>query len=156
MARTSRRSTARETTVRARPYTPPAKLDAPTPKSSDVVYRWVRVTVQNEDDGKNIAYRHREGYEPVMAAEHPDWIGPRSGDARFQGAIGSGDLVLMKTSADIVEGRKQYYENETRTQIDAADADQFSRAPDKTFFYQPERKSTVAHGSKRPSFQDGD
>lgn len=114
------RHTTRETTARTKNYRPPSMLDAPAAPEG-VVYRWVRVATRNEDDLKNVAQRRRDGWEFVQGAEHKDFASHEEG--RYAGVIGSGDVVLMKNSAENVEARNEYYANLTRRQQAAVDAE---------------------------------
>lgn len=145
----------RETTARTKTYRPPNALDAPEPNSDDVKYRWVRVSLQNEDDAKNISKRRAEEWEPVKAEEHPDFIGPTHEEGRFAGAIGVGDLVLMKNSRENIDGRNDYYKQKTVRQTHAVQFDKMQDVQDpraKTF---NDSKSTSSNrGTKQVVFDD--
>jgi hypothetical protein len=78
--------------------------------------------VRGEDDKMNLSMRFREGWEPVKASEHPNFIGAVIEEGRYEGVIGSGGLILCKAPVEMVEERRRYYEGESRAQSEAVDA----------------------------------
>jgi len=144
--------TTREETSRRKAYKPPSALDMPKPHSDDVEYRWIRVAIQNSDDSKNLSSRRREGWVPVRAEEHPDFDGPAVEEGKYAGAIGIGDLVLMKNSFENNEARREYYSGRTATQQDAIDNDLMrEQHPSMPII---KERSTKVTGSRKKSFDD--
>ena len=122
--RNSRTSTVRET--RKKQWMPPSSLDAhPAPKGFK--HRWIRTETMGQDDTGNVSKKLREGWEFVRAEEIKNQIGehdyPIISDGKYQGLIGVGGLVLARIPEEVVEQRKDYFNNKTRTQIEAVDND---------------------------------
>lgn len=143
----------RDQIARKKVYRPPSVLDMPAPASDDVEYRWVRVSLRNEDDAKNLASRRREGWVPVRQDEHPDFDGPSVNEGKYAGSIGIGDLVLMKNSVENNEARREYYAEKTLTQQTAIDNDMM-REQHPSMPLIRERSSTSTSGSRKNSFDD--
>ena len=143
----------RDEISRKKTYRPPSVLDMPTPNSDDVEYRWIRVAIRNEDDAKNLSSRRREGWVPVMQDEHSGFDGPSVGDGKYTGAIGIGDLVLMKNSFENNESRRDYYAGKTSTQEEAIDND-IMREQHPSMPLLRERKSTSTRGTRKNKFDD--
>jgi hypothetical protein len=132
-----------ETASRSHPkrkvtYTPPSYLDAPKPKVDGIKYRWLRVSAGGEDDARNIAKRKREGYEFVKKEEHPDFDVPMHE---------SGDLVLAKIPVEMADAKKEYFQNRTKQQTQAVDADVLKEQHPSMPISQ-QRKSSVSVGKK--------
>ena len=122
--RNSRTSTVRET--RKKQWMPPSSLDAP-PAPKGYKHRWIRTETMGQDDTGNVSKKLREGWEFVRAEEIKSQIGehdyPVINDGKYQGLIGVGGLVLARIPEEVVEQRKDYFNNKTRTQIEAVDND---------------------------------
>jgi hypothetical protein len=80
-----------------------------------------------QDDTGNVSKKLREGWEFVRAEEIKNQIGehdyPIISDGKYQGLIGVGGLVLARIPEEVVEQRKDYFNNKTKTQIEAVDND---------------------------------
>ena len=122
--RNSRTSTVRET--RKKQWMPPSSLDAP-PAPKGFKHRWIRTETMGQDDTGNVSKKLREGWEFVRAEEIKSQIGehdyPVINDGKYQGLIGVGGLVLARIPEEVVEQRKDYFNNKTKTQIEAVDND---------------------------------
>ena len=122
--RNSRTSTVRET--RKKQWMPPSSLDAP-PAPKGFKHRWIRTETMGQDDTGNVSKKLREGWEFVRAEEIKNQIGehdyPIISDGKYQGLIGVGGLVLARIPEEIVEQRKDYFQNKTKTQQEAVDND---------------------------------
>ena len=122
--RNSRTSTVRET--RKKQWMPPSSLDAP-PAPKGFKHRWIRTETMGQDDTGNVSKKLREGWEFVRAEEIKNQIGehdyPIISDGKYQGLIGVGGLVLARIPEEVVEQRKDYFNNKTKTQIEAVDND---------------------------------
>lgn len=104
-------------------YTPPSQYEIPPEvldyfEERDMHLRWVRVTLNDKDDYKNVAMRRRDGYEPVLISELPEDVrdlfetksfGP--GAAKYSNVAMVGDLALFKIPNAKARGRQRYYEN---------------------------------------------
>ena len=122
--RSSRTSTVRDT--RKKQWMPPSSLDAP-PAPNGYKHRWIRTETMGQDDTGNVSKKLREGWEFVRAEEIKNQIGehdyPVISDGKYQGLIGVGGLVLARIPEEVVEQRKDYFNNKTKTQIEAVDND---------------------------------
>lgn len=122
--RNSRTSTVRET--RKKQWMPPSSLDAP-PAPKGFKHRWIRTETMGQDDTGNVSKKLREGWEFVRAEEIKSQIGqhdyPVISDGKYQGLIGVGGLVLARIPEEIVEQRKNYFQNKTKNQQEAVDND---------------------------------
>ena len=122
--RSSRTSTVRDT--RKKQWMPPSSLDAP-PAPNGYKHRWIRTETMGQDDTGNVSKKLREGWEFVRAEEIKSQIGehdyPIISDGKYQGLIGVGGLVLARIPEEVVEQRKDYFNNKTKTQIEAVDND---------------------------------
>ncbi len=122
--RNSRTSTVRET--RKKQWMPPSSLDAP-PAPKGFKHRWIRTETMGQEDTGNVSKKLREGWEFVRAEEIKSQIGqhdyPVISDGKYQGLIGVGGLVLARIPEEIVEQRKNYYQNKTKNQQEAVDND---------------------------------
>ena len=122
--RNSRTSTVRET--RKKQWMPPSSLDAP-PAPKGFKHRWIRTETMGQDDTGNVSKKLREGWEFVRAEEIKSQIGehdyPIISDGKYQGLIGVGGLVLARIPEEIVDQRKNYFQNKTKNQQEAVDND---------------------------------
>jgi len=123
--RTSR-SSSETKSVRNKPWTPPSSLDAP-PAPKGYVHRWIRTEFMGQEDTGNVSKKLREGWEFVRAEEIKNNLGdhdyPVIRKGQYQGLIGVGGLVLARIPEEIVEQRKQYFQNKTADQVKAVDND---------------------------------
>ena len=122
--RNSRTSTVRET--RKKQWMPPSSLDAP-PAPKGFKHRWISTETMGQEDTGNVSKKLREGWEFVRAEEIKSQIGehdyPIISDGKYQGLIGVGGLVLARIPEEVVAQRKDYFNNKTKTQIEAVDND---------------------------------
>ena len=146
--RKSRESQSREKTERRRDWKPPSALDAPEAPIG-YKHRWIRESVMEYDDKNNIHKRRREGYELVKADEYPDFDAPVIDEGKNAGVIGTGGLLLARVPNEIVEQRKQYFENKTQTQMDAVDRDWMRENNPVMPKLKPQRNSNVSFGINR-------
>ena len=147
------KQTGRSHKERKKTYVPPSSLDAPSPNSDDIKYRWIRVQAAGEDDPRNIAKRRREGYEFVRAEEHPDETYAVHESGKFAGVIGSGDVVLAKIPKDLVDSRNEWVNTRTRNQQRAVD-ESLLKEQHPSMPINQQRSSDVSHGRKTPQFDE--
>ena len=110
--RTPRASKTRANKAARKPWSPPSLLDAP-PAPEGFTHRWIRAEVRGFDDRKNISARLREGWELVRKDEYPDFEAPILEGGRHEGVFGVGGLLLARIPNEIVEERKEYFEQRT-------------------------------------------
>ena len=120
--RTSRASQTRVKTAKKTVWTPPSSLDAP-PAPDGYHHRWIRSETMGFDDTKNMAGKLRSGYELVRADEYPETDYPTINDGKYQGVIGVGGLLLARISTELVQSRKEYFDNLTRQKDEAIEND---------------------------------
>ena len=120
--RTSRASQTRAKTIKKTVWTPPSSLDAP-PAPDGYHHRWIRSETMGFDDTKNMAGKLRSGYELVRADEYPETDYPTINDGKYQGVIGVGGLLLARISTELVQSRKEYFENLAKQKDEAIEND---------------------------------
>ena len=143
--RNSRSAESRDNQARRKPWSPPSLLDAPTPPEG-YVYRWIRESMVGQQDQANMSKRIREGWEPVMAKDHPDFQAPTIEDGRHAGVIGVGGLILAKIPKETVDERRAYYQNVADQQIQAVDNDLMRESNQVMPISTPNRSSKVTFG----------
>lgn len=134
----------REAAERPKAWMPPQLLPDPNPEPG-YAYRWIRISMANQSDPRNISGKLREGWEPVKASDHPEIRLFGENDARFPDAVIVGGLMLCKTPAEFVDQRNAYYGNQTESQMQSVD-NSFMREGDARMPLFKERKSTVTFG----------
>ena len=120
--KTSRASQTRAKAESKKVWTPPNSLDAP-PAPTGYRHQWIRAEVLGQQDTKNVAASLREGWELVRADEYPDQNFPTMDEGRYAGVIGVGGLLLARIPEEIVEARKEYFEQQTKERNDAIEND---------------------------------
>ena len=136
----------RQQAERPKAWTPPELLPEPD-KQAGYSYRWIRVSMLNVADPKNLSSRLREGWEPVRAEEQPKFQLLVDPESRFKENIEIGGLLLCKAPQEFVQQRMDYENNMTQQQAEAVD-NSFMRQNDARMPLFSERKSTVSFGNK--------
>ncbi len=113
-----REMTTRELTERPKQWTPPELLPEPD-REAGMSYRWIRVSMLNSADPRNVSARLREGWEPVKLEEQPKFRLLVDPESRFQDGIEIGGLLLCKTPTELVDQQQAYYQNLTRQNEEA-------------------------------------
>ena len=142
--RASREVATRATFERPKQWMPPELLPEPD-KQAGYAYRWIRVSMLNQADPRNLSTKIREGWEPVAVEEQPKFkllIDPNS---RFRDNIEIGGLLLCKAPEEFVDQRSDYYRNQTAAQTEAVD-NNLMRQSDPRMPLFKERKSTSSFG----------
>ena len=131
-------------TERPKQWMPPELLPEPD-KEPGYKYRWIRVSLLNKADPRNISKAMREGYEPVKVEEQPKFKLLIDPDSRFNGNIEIGGLLLCKTPEEFVEQRAKYYDDLTKQQTEAVD-NNLMRQSDPRMPLFKENKSSASFG----------
>jgi len=131
-------------TERPKQWMPPELLPEPD-KEPGYKYRWIRVSLLNKADPRNISKAMREGYEPVKVEEQPKFKLLIDPDSRFSGNIEIGGLLLCKTPEEFVEQRAKYYDDLTKQQTEAVD-NNLMRQSDPRMPIFKESKSSASFG----------
>jgi hypothetical protein len=143
--RITRELETRQQSVRPETWKPPELLPEPD-KQAGFAYRWIRVSTLNSADPRNLSAKLREGWEPVMAEEQPQFqllIDPNS---RYKDNIEIGGLLLCKTPEEFVGQRNKHYQKQAENQMDAVDSS-LMRQSDPRMPLFSERKSTTTFGN---------
>jgi hypothetical protein len=75
------------------------------------------------DDTSNMSAKLRSGFELVRADQYSDVDYPTIQDGKYKGVIGVGGLLLARIPEEIVEARKEYFEQQTKDRNDAIEND---------------------------------
>ena len=134
----------RQQDERPKQWQAPELLPEPD-KQAGFAYRWIRVSMLNSADPRNLSSKLREGWEPVRAEEQPKFQLLVDPDSRYKDNIVIGGLLLCKTPIELVEQRTEYYEKQTQSQTDAVD-NNLMRQNDPRMPLFNERKSTTSFG----------
>ena len=110
----------RAVTERPKQWTPPELLPEPD-KQAGYAYRWVRVSLNNQADPRNVSAQMRQGWEPVKLEEQPKFQLLVDPSSRFKDNIEIGGLLLCKAPAEMVAQRSDYYAKQTHAQSEAVD-----------------------------------
>jgi hypothetical protein len=124
----------------------PAELLPEPDKQAGYAYRWIRVSMLNQPDPRNLSGKIREGWEPVAIEEQPKFkllVDPTS---RYKDNIEIGGLLLCKTPEEFVEQRNEYVAKQTQAQTEAVD-NNLMRQSDPRMPIFKEGKSTTTFGS---------
>jgi hypothetical protein len=134
----------RQQAERPKQWKAPELLPEPD-KEPGFAYRWIRVSMLNSADPRNLSSKLREGWEPVRAEEQPKFKLLVDPDSRFKDNIEIGGLLLCKTPQELVEQRTEYYEKQTQSQVDAVD-NNLMRQNDPRMPLFNEKKSSTSFG----------
>jgi hypothetical protein len=134
----------RQQDERPKQWQAPELLPEPD-KQPGFAYRWIRVSMLNSADPRNLSSKLREGWEPVRAEEQPKFQLLVDPDSRYKDNIEIGGLLLCKTPIELVEQRTEYYEKQTQSQTDAVD-NNLMRQNDPRMPLFNERKSSTSFG----------
>ena len=147
--RAPRASEKREGKTRRQPWKPPSLLDAPPPPEG-YKHRWIRAEVRGFDDRKNVSARLREGWELVRKDEYPNFEAPTMDSGRYEGVFGVGGLLLARIPEEIVEERREYFDQMTEDAMRAVDNDLLKETQHHSMAIQkPERQSRVTFGGPK-------
>jgi len=134
----------REVNERPKQWMPPDLLPEPD-KQAGYAYRWIRVSMLDKADPRNISAKLREGWEPVTLEEQPKFKLLANPSGQFKDNIEIGGLLLCKTPQEFVEQRKAHYDKLTAQQTEAVD-NNLMRQSDARMPLFNERKSTSSFG----------
>ena len=140
----TRDMTNREVTERPKQWMPPDLLPEPD-KQAGYTYRWIRVSMLNNADPRNISSKLREGWEPVTLEEQPKFKLLANPNGQWKDNIEIGGLLLCKIPTEFVQQRKEHYDQITQQQAEAVD-NSLMRQSDARMPLFSERKSTSTKG----------
>jgi hypothetical protein len=134
----------RERVQRKAAWKRPEVLPSPTPQPG-YVFHWVRVSTQGQADATNVSSKLREGWEPVLAKDHPEIFLMGVENDRFKDNVVIGGLLLCKAPEELIAERSEYYKAQTQAQMRAVDSS-LMRENDPRMPLFNERKTTVTFG----------
>ena len=134
----------REITERPKQWMPPELLPEPD-KQAGFAYRWIRVSMLNAADPRNISAKFRESWEPVHVDEQPKYKLLAAREGQYKDNIEIGGLLLCKIPEELVKQRMDYEANQTQAQTEAVD-NNLMRQSDSRMPIFMERKSSVTFG----------
>ncbi len=121
VAHESREKTSREKTEKVKVWQPPEVLPAYKDAIPDYHLRWVRYSLQGENQDANVLSRVRQGYEPVRPEELDILNVLTMEDGKHAGTVVSGDLMLMKIPLELKAQRDKYFAGKAKAQQRMAD-----------------------------------
>jgi len=143
--RISRELESREKTTRKRAWQRPEVLPSPNPEPG-YEFRWIRVSSLGNTDATNVSSKLREGWEPVKASDHPEITLVTIENDRFKDNVVIGGLMLCKAPTELVQERNDYYNTQTKSQMNAVD-NNFMRENDPRMPLFNDRKTKVTFGN---------
>ena len=142
--RLTRELETRATQQRPKQWAPAELLPEPN-KQAGFAYRWIRVSMLNQADPRNLSAKLREGWEPVKIEEQPQFQLLVDPNSRFKDNVEIGGLLLCKTPSEFVEQRTKHFADMTQAQADAVD-NNLMRQSDARMPIFNERKSSTSFG----------
>jgi hypothetical protein len=121
----------------------PAELLPEPDKQAGYSYRWIRVSLLNAPDPRNISGKLREGWEPVRIEEQPKFqllIDPNS---RFKDNIEIGGLLLCKTPEEFVGQRNSHFAKQAEAQTEAVDNNLMRQSDPRMPLFKENKSSTT-------------
>ena len=100
--RVSREVENREFSERPKQWMNPELLPEPD-KEAGFTYRWIRVSMLNSPDPRNVSSKLREGYEPVRLEEQPQFRLLADPNSRYKDNIEIGGLLLCKIPTEFLK-----------------------------------------------------
>jgi hypothetical protein len=134
----------REKRTRTKAWERPEVLPSPTPEEG-YAYRWIRISTQGQADPTNVSSKLREGWEPVLASDHPEIFLTGVENERFKDNVVIGGLLLCKAPQEMVDERNEYYQQQAKGQMTSVD-NNLMRENDPRMPLFNDRKSTVTFG----------
>lgn len=134
----------REQDERPKQWSPPELLPQPI-RQPGYDYRYVRVSINNEADPRNISASRREGWEPVRAEEQPEMFTYMDPNSAHKDTVVIGGLMLCKRPAEMTKQRSKHYAKQSNAQSEAVD-NNLMRQSDARMPLFSERKSTSSRG----------
>jgi len=123
-------------------WKPASALPEPT-KLPGYEYRWVRVSMLNTPDPRNISTKFREGFEPVPLKEQPQFAMFADPNSRFKDNIEIGGLLLCKRPEELGKQEAAYYANLTKQNEDAVNNSLMRQSDARMPLFQERRSSTT-------------
>jgi hypothetical protein len=120
----------------------PAELLPEPDKQPGYEYKWKRVSLLNVADPRNISASHREGWEPVLLTEQPKFQLLADPASRYKDNIEVGGLLLCKRPEEFGVQEKEYFANQTKSQMEAVDNNLMRQSDARMPIFKESRSST--------------
>ncbi len=145
--RETRGNDQRANTERKKSWQPPSVLPDPEPQDG-FVFRWIRTSLVGQSDNPNVSYRFREGWEPAKSEDHPEMKVLCDQDSRWadDGCIEVGGLLLCKAPVEIVEARRDYYNQLAQQQAQSIDNNYLKESDPRMPMLEPQKQTRVTFG----------
>ena len=145
--RQARDDNQRADTQRTQAWQPPSVLPDPKPQDG-FVFRWIRTSLVGQSDNPNVSYRFREGWEACKAEDHPELKILVDQNSRWadDGCVEIGGLLLCKAPVEMVEARRDYYNNLAHQQVESIDNNYLKENDPRMPMLEPQRQSRVTFG----------
>lgn len=137
--RNLRDNVSREKTARY-VYKPSSELPDPTPEPG-WDYRWVATHILGQANPTNVSRKLRDGWEPVMAKDHPELMLQASAN----GNVEIGGLMLCKIPTEKSAAMTEYFEGQAQNQMESVD-NHFMRNNDPRMPLFVDKRSSVSKG----------
>ena len=112
-------------------------------KQPGYAYRWIRVSVLDKADQRNITGKLREGWEPVAIEEQPKFQFMIDPDSRFKNNIEIGGLLLCKAPSEFMQQRDAHFAKVTQAQTDAVDNSLMRQSDPRMPLFRENKSSTT-------------
>jgi hypothetical protein len=142
--RLNRELETRAKTERRKSWSPPETLPSPN-QAEGYGYRWIRLSTQGEADATNVSAKLREGWEPVLAKDHPEIFLSVVENNRFKDNIVIGGLMLCRAPLELIKERDDYYQEQAKAQMTTVD-NNLMRESDPRMPVFNDRRTTVTFG----------
>lgn len=126
-------------------WQPSSHLPSPHPRQG-IAHRWIRASLLDRTDSKNVSKKFREGWTPVKASDYPEIKALSDIDSRFGDSIEIGGLVLCAIPEERIQKRREYHDDLAQNQMKAVD-EGFMRDNDPRMRKFAERESRTKFGS---------
>lgn len=97
-------------------------------------------------DNTNVSQKFRDGWEPVLASDHPELEVMSDIGSRFEGNIEIGGLLLCKAPEEQMKKREEYYQQMASQQIDSVDNNFLRENDPRMPLLNPERRTRTQFG----------
>jgi len=121
--------------------------------SQGMALRWIRISLDGEDDYKNVGKQQRVGWTFVSPEEVPELANSSftKDEGRYKGVVSNGDVALAKMLKGKVEAMTEYYRNKHKAQEQAVEKN-LQAASDSKMPITNSSKSSTTRG-REPRFQ---
>ena len=140
--RLTREADNREFSERPKQWMPAELLPEPD-KQAGYAYRWIRASILNQADPRNLSGKLREGWEPVTLEEQPKFALLADPTSRFKDNIEIGGLLLCKTPSEFITQRNAHIQRQTDAQTLAVDNNLMRQSDVRMPIFQERRSSTT-------------